>query len=70
MKISPGDAFLNVVLEARRFQFSAFSLTLENEETLRTKIMSWYIEICTNELLCSCTVLCKKFSLAYLKARL
>ena len=32
MKISPGDAFLNVVLEARRFQFSAFSLTLENEK--------------------------------------
>ena len=70
MKIPPGDAFLNVVLEARRFQFSVFSLTLENEETLRPKIMPWYIEIRTTEQLCSCTVLYKKLSLANLKARL
>ena len=45
MKIMLEDSYLHAVFKVRRFLFSAFLLTLEIVETLRTKIFSWYIEI-------------------------
>ena len=54
--------------------FLAFFLTLENVETLRTKIFSCYIEIYNDSYteveLHSCATPYKKFSLGNLKASL
>ena len=74
MKILLEDSYLHAVFKVRRFLFSAFFLTLEIVETLRTKIFSWYIEIYnesyTEEKLYSCATTYKKFSLGNLKASL
>ena len=74
MKILLEDFYLQAVFKVRRFLFSAFLLTLEIVETLRTKIFFWYIEIYNKnyfkEKLYSCSATYKKFSVGNLKARL
>ena len=74
MKILLEDSYLHAVFKVRRILFSAFLLTLEIVETLRTKYLSWYIEIYnesyTKEKLYSCPATYKKFSLGNLKASL
>ena len=74
MKILPEDSYLHAVFKVRRILFSAFLMTLEIVETLRTKYLSWYIEIYnesyTKEKLYSCAATHKKFSLGNLKASL
>ena len=73
MKILLEDFYLHVVFKVRRFLFPAFSLTLENAETLRTNIVSWYIEIhskyYTGGKLYTCTATYKKSSLDNLKSK-
>ena len=67
------DSYLHAVFKVRRFLFSAFSLTFEIVETLRTNIVSWYIEICSKYYtigkLYTCTAKCKKFSLGNVKSK-
>ena len=67
IEILQDDVFFHVVLKARRFLFLALWQTLENEETLQAKILSWYIEIydksSISEMFCYCTVTYKKSSL-------
>ena len=45
LRILLEDSYLHAVFKVRRFLFSAFLLTLEIGETLRTNFFSWYIEI-------------------------
>ena len=72
MKILLEDSYLHAVFKVRKFLFSAFSLTLEIVKTLRTNIVSWYIEICSKYYtigkLYTCTATYKKSSLGNLKS--
>ena len=67
IKILQGNYFLTADLKVRRFLVLALCQTVENEETLKAKILSWYIEIYhidyTRGKLCYCTVTYKKSSL-------
>ena len=60
IKILQDNVFFHVVLKARRILFLALWETLENEETLQAKILSWYIEIydksSISEMFCYCAV--------------
>ena len=64
-------SYLHAVFKVRRFPFSAFSLTLAIVETLRTNIVSWYIEILskyyTRGKLYTCTATYKKIQLGKFK---